>query len=174
MFENISEGLKSRAQKIKLIGFDVDGVLTDSSVYINEEGEVFKKFCSLDGYGLRLAIKFGIRVCIISARKSPSVHKRFQGFGFEDDVYTGSEDKWSIMQTVMQKYNITQDEIAFIGDDALDVPVLEQAGLSACPPNSHFSVKKHIHYITDSAGGHGSAREFVDLILYCQGKIPNN
>lgn len=174
MFDNISERLKTRAEKIKLIGFDVDGVLTDGSIYISEEGEAFKKFCSLDGYGLRLAGSFGIKVCIISARKSPSVHKRFTGFGFEDDVHTGAEDKWSTMQALMEKYKLSTDEVAFIGDDALDVPVLEKVGLAACPPNSHFSVKKHIHYITDNQGGHGAAREFVDLILFCQGKIPNN
>ena len=173
MFENISESLKARAARIKLIGFDVDGVLTDSSVYINEDGEVFKKFCSLDGYGLRLAMSFGIKICIISARKSQSVHKRFHGFGFEEDIYTGSEDKWGIMQELSKKYDLNIEEIAFIGDDALDIPVLEKVGLAVCPPNSHFSVKKHIHYITDNAGGHGAAREFVDLILYCQGKIPN-
>jgi 3-deoxy-D-manno-octulosonate 8-phosphate phosphatase (KDO 8-P phosphatase) len=173
MFENISDRLKIRAEKIKLIGFDVDGVLTDGSIYINEEGEMFKKFCSLDGYGLRLAGSFDIRVCIISARKSPSVHKRFTGFGFEEDIHTGAEDKWATMQKIMDKYTLSTEEVAFIGDDALDVPVLEQVGLAACPPNAHFSVKKHIHYVTDNPGGHGSARELIDLILYCQGKIPN-
>jgi len=174
MFEKLSERLKDRASKIKLVGFDVDGVLTDSSIFIGEEGEVFKKYCSLDGYGMKLALQFGLEVCIISARKSASVHKRFDGFGFEDDIFTGVEDKWSAMKKLLEKYNLKEDEIAFIGDDALDIPVLEKAGLAGCPPNSHFSVNKHIHYITEKGGGFGAAREFLDLILYCQGKIPNN
>ncbi len=174
MFEKISEQLRERAAKIKLIGFDVDGVLTDGSIYINEEGEVFKKFHSLDGHGLKLAKSFGVDICIISARKSPHVHARFEGFGFEANVYTGVVDKLSCLEKIIQEKNISIDEVAFIGDDALDVPILEKAGLAACPPEAHYSVLKHIHYITERTGGKGAARELVDLILYCQGKIPNN
>lgn len=172
MFEKISDRLKERAQKIKLIGFDVDGVLTDSSIFMNEEGEVFKKFCSLDGYGLRLCMQFGIQICIISARKSNSVHKRFKGFGFEEDVHTGVEDKWACMEDILMKYGLEPENAAFIGDDALDIPVLEKVGLAACPANRHFSLDKHIHYITEKAGGMGAARELCDLILYAQGKVP--
>ncbi len=174
MFEKLSEQLRNRAAKIKLIGFDVDGVLTDGSIYINEEGEVFKKFHSLDGHGLKLAKSFGLEICIISARKSPHVHARFEGFGFERDVNTGVVDKLSCLEKIIQEKNISIDEVAFIGDDALDVPILEKAGLAACPPEAHYSVLKHIHYITERQGGKGAARELVDLILYCQGKIPNN
>ncbi len=173
MFEKISEQLKTRAAKIKLIGFDVDGVLTDGSIYINEEGEVFKTFHSLDGYGLKLAKSFGIEICIISARQSPHVHARFKSLGFEDDINTGVLDKLSCLEKIILKKNISMDEVAFIGDDALDVPILEKAGLAACPPEAHYSVLKHIHYITERQGGKGAARELVDLVLYCQGKIPN-
>lgn len=172
MFNKISEQLKARASKIKLIGFDVDGVFTDGSIFINETGEAFKKFHSLDGYGLRLAKQFGIEICIISARKSPHVHKRFEGFGFEDIVFTGIEDKLSKLKEIAAAKNIQLDEIAYIGDDALDIPILEQVGLAACPPEAHYSVLEHIHYITERHGGHGAAREFCDLILYSQGKIP--
>ena len=174
MFEDISERLVERAKKIKLIGFDVDGVLTDSSIFIGESGEVFKKYCSLDGHGMKLAKKFGIEVCIISARKSQAVHKRFENFGFDDDIYTGVEDKWTQMQKIMDKYKVSKDEVAFIGDDALDIPVLEQVGLAVCPQNRHFSLNKHVHYITDKMGGFGAAREFCDLILVCQNKIPRD
>ncbi len=172
MFENISDRLRKRAENIKLIGFDVDGVLTDSSIFINENGETFKKFCSLDGYGMRLCLQFGIKVCIISARKSQSVHQRFKGFGFEDDVHTGVENKWACMEDILVKYNLQPNNACFIGDDALDIPVLEKVGLAACPLNRHFSLDKHIHYITEKAGGMGAARELCDLILYAQGKIP--
>ena len=174
MFENLSERLVERAKKIKLIGFDVDGVLTDGSIFIGESGEAFKKYCSLDGHGMKLALKFGIQVCIISARKSSSVHKRYDGFGFEDDVHTGIEDKWTKMQEVMEKYNVKVDEVAFIGDDALDIPVLEKVGLAVCPSNRHFSVDKHVHYITEKMGGFGAAREYCDLILVAQNKIPSD
>ncbi len=174
MFETLSNQLQERAKKIKLIGFDVDGVLTDGSIFIGESGEVFKKFSALDGHGLRLASNFGIKICIISARKSISVCKRFENFGFEDDIHTGVEDKLSCLKQIISKYNLNIDEVAFIGDDSLDIPILEKAGLAACPPRAHFSVLKHIHYITDSQAGFGAAREFIDLILFCQGKIPNS
>ena len=173
MFEKISQQLKTRAAKIKLIGFDVDGVLTDGSIYINEEGEVFKNFHALDGHGLKLAKSFGLEICVISARKSPHVHARFEALGFEEGINTGVVDKFSCLEKIIREKNITIDEVAFIGDDALDVPILEKAGLAACPPEAHYSVLKHIHYITERTGGKGAAREFVDLILYCQGLIPN-
>lgn len=174
MFENISDRLKERANKIKMIGFDVDGVFTDGSIFIGEQGEMFKKYCSLDGHGLRLAQSFGIKICVISARKSQAVHTRYKGFGFEEDIHTGVEDKWTCMQGIMKKYDLKAKEIAYIGDDALDIPVLENIGLAATPQNRHFSVDKHIHYITDKMGGYGAAREFVDLILVAQGKIPTD
>lgn len=173
MFEKISDQLKDRASKIKLIGFDVDGVLTDGSIYIHEAGEAFKKFHALDGHGLKLAKSFGLEICIISARKSPHVHARFEGFGFEDFINTGVVDKLNCLMQIIEKKNISLEEVAFIGDDALDVPILEKAGLASCPPEAHYSVLKHIHYITERGGGKGAARELVDLILYCQGKIPN-
>lgn len=173
MFEKISESLKSRANKIKLIGFDVDGVMTDSSIYIGEEGEVFKKYCSLDGHGLKMSLKFGLKICVISARKSQAVHQRFAGWGFDDDVHTGIEDKWSKMQEIMKKYNLQEEEVAFIGDDMPDVPILEKIGLAVAPANRHYCVDKHIHYITEKEGGKGAARELCDLILSCQGKVPS-
>jgi 3-deoxy-D-manno-octulosonate 8-phosphate phosphatase (KDO 8-P phosphatase) len=173
MFEKISEQLKNRAAKIKLIGFDVDGVLTDGSIYIHEAGEAFKAFHALDGHGLKLAKGFGLNICIISARNSPHVHARFEALGFKDDINTGVVDKLSCLIKIIEGKNISLDEVAFIGDDALDVPILEKAGLAACPPEAHYSVLKHIHYITERGGGKGAARELVDLILYCQGKIPN-
>lgn len=172
MFNKISDELKARAAKIKLIGFDVDGVLTDGSIFMNESGEAFKKFHSLDGYGLRLAKQFGLELCIISARKSAHVHARFEGFGFEDSVYTGIHDKLTKLKEIAESMKIGLDEIAFIGDDALDIPILEQVGLAVCPPGAHYSVLEHIHYVTDRGGGKGAAREFCDLILYSQAKIP--
>lgn len=172
MFTKISDRLKERAAKIKLIGFDVDGVLTDGSIFINEGGEVFKKFHSLDGHGFRLAKNFGIDICVISARKSPHVHVRFAGFGFEENIHTGVLDKLTCLEEIIKAKGISYDEVAFIGDDDLDVPILEKAGLSACPPGAHYGVFKHIHYITNKKGGKGAAREFIDLILYSQDKIP--
>lgn len=173
MFEKISEALKTRAQKIKMIGFDVDGVLTDGSLFIGDKDEVFKRFHALDGMGIRQAMQFGIHVAIISARPSKQVHPRFEDLGVPD-IHVGAEDKLGVVNSLLEKYNVNMDEFAFIGDDSVDVPVLEKAGLSATPKTHHYSVEKHIHYITEKDGGYGAAREFTDLILSCKGLIPNS
>lgn len=171
MFENISERLKERAQKIKMIGFDVDGVLTDGSLYIANEGELVKRFFALDGHGMKLAQNFGLMVAIVSARKSQQAVNRCTDLGVKE-IHTGVENKLACVKELIEKYALSYDEFAFIGDDSIDVPVLELVGLAACPPDSHYSVFKHIHYITERKGGHGAAREFIDLILAMQGKIP--
>ncbi len=172
MFKKLSQTIIDKAEKIKLIGFDVDGVLTDGSICVNDDGEVFKKFHSLDGHGLRLAKNFGIDICIISARKSSHVHARFKGFGFEDNIFTGVANKLECLEQILQKYNLSFEEVAFMGDDSLDVPVLEKVGLAACPPAAHYSVFPHCDYTSKQAGGKGAGRELVDLILSVQGKIP--
>ena len=171
MFENISERLKERAQKIKMIGFDVDGVLTDGSLYIAKDGELVKRFFALDGHGIKLAQNFGLTVVIVSARKSEQTINRCTDLGVKE-IHTGVENKLSCVQDLLKRYELNYDEFAFIGDDSIDVPVLELVGLAACPADSHYSVFKHIHYITERKGGQGAAREFIDLILAMQGKIP--
>lgn len=171
MFENLSEGLRARAEKIKMIAFDVDGVLTDGSIIIGDQGELAKRFCSIDGHGMKLALKFGLKLAIVSARYSPQVLVRFKDLGLEE-IHIGKEDKLTCVQKILEKHSLSFEEFAYIGDDSIDVPVLEKAGLSACPKDPHYSVLKHIHYITERAGGYGAGREFVDLILYSQNKIP--
>ena len=171
MFDKISDRLKERANKVKMICFDVDGVLTDGSLFIWPEGELFKKFFALDGHGMKLAMKFGIECCIVSARPSKHTIARFEDLGLKE-IHVGVENKLDKVEELAKKFNISLDEIAFIGDDSIDVPVLERSGLAVCPPNSHYSVYKHIHYITERAGGLGAGRELVDLVLYSQGLIP--
>lgn len=173
MFENISEKLKGRAQKIKAIGFDVDGVLTDGTVWIDEKGECFKNFNAQDGLGVELARKFDLKVCIISGRDSIQTHIRFGRDKGLDEVHTGIHDKLKCATEILERWGISWDEFAYIGDDLIDVAVMEKAGLCACPPDAHYSVKKHIHYITEKPAGKACAREFVDLILHCQAKIPS-
>ena len=171
MFEKISERLKERAKKIKIIGFDVDGVLTDGSLYFGDEGEHIKRFYALDGHGFRLAESYGLKIAVISARESRHVIKRCQDLGISE-IHTGVKDKLVCVNDILERHGAQINEMAFIGDDSIDVPVLEKVGLSACPKNPHYSVLKHIHYITERDGGHGAAREFIDLILFCQDRIP--
>lgn len=172
VFAEISDRLKERASKIKLIGLDVDGVLTDGTVFIGEHGEQFKNYSAFDGLGIRMARQFGIDVAIISGRESIHTHVRFaKGLDLKE-VHTGVKDKLALAEKLLKKYSLEMDQMAFIGDDTIDVTLLEKVGLAACPPEAHYSVLKHIHYITERAAGKGSAREFIDLILHSQGKIP--
>jgi 3-deoxy-D-manno-octulosonate 8-phosphate phosphatase (KDO 8-P phosphatase) len=173
MFERLSERLIERAKKIKIIGFDVDGVLTDGSLYFGDEGEIIKRFYALDGHGFRLAASYDLQVAVISARESKQAIKRCQDLGLSE-IHTGIKDKLACVKDILARNNYVLEEMAFIGDDSIDVPVLECVGLAACPKNSHYSVLKHIHYITEREGGHGAAREFIDLILFCQSKIPSS
>ncbi len=171
MFQEISQKLKERAKKIKLVVFDVDGVLTDGSIFIGEKGEAIKRFSAFDGLGIRMAHQFELNTAIISARDSIFPHVRFKELGMEE-IHTGVQDKMKCLKDIMTKFNVSLEEVAFIGDDAVDLVVLEKVGLAACPPEAHYSVFKHIHYITERSAGQGCAREFIDLILYSQGKIP--
>ena len=172
MFEKISERLKERANKIKMIGFDVDGVLTDGSLYIGPNGEEFKKFHAVDGLGFKLAEQFGLVICVISGRPSQQTLQRCQKDLGVEEVHVGVKDKLAKAREILQKHNLDMEEFAFIGDDSIDLTLLEQAGLAACTKDAHYSLEKHIHYITDKEGGRGAAREFIDLILSSQGKIP--
>ena len=171
VFKEISQKLKDRAKKIKLICFDVDGVLTNGDIFIGKEGEHFKQFSAFDGLGIRMAQQFGLETAIISARDSVFPHVRFKDLGMEE-IHTAVADKMAKLKEIQEKLGITMEQTAFIGDDAVDITVLEKVGLSGCPPEAHYSVFKHIHYITERGAGKGCAREFIDLVLYCQGNIP--
>jgi 3-deoxy-D-manno-octulosonate 8-phosphate phosphatase (KDO 8-P phosphatase) len=171
MFKNLSERLQLRAAHIKLLVFDIDGVLTDGSIMIGEQGELVKRFYAMDGHGIKLALQFGLELAVISGRESIQTHVRCEDLGMTD-IYTGVENKIACLDKLIEEKGLTYEDVAFIGDDSIDISILEKVGLSVCPPESHYSVFKHVHYITDRKGGYGAAREFIDLILYCQNKIP--
>lgn len=173
MFEDISDRLKERAAKIQMIGFDVDGVLTDGSLYIGPSGEEFKKFFAMDGLGFKMAEQFGLKIAIISGRPSEQTLQRCQRDLGVKDVHVGVKDKLAKAREILESHQLSMENFAFIGDDTIDLTLLEQSGLAACTKDAHYSLFKHIHYITDREGGRGAAREFIDLILYSQGKIPS-
>jgi 3-deoxy-D-manno-octulosonate 8-phosphate phosphatase (KDO 8-P phosphatase) len=163
-----------RARKIKLFLMDVDGTLTDGAVnLISLPGNFgiaeMKAFNSQDGAGLKLAHIMGIRTGFITGRKSPAVSQRAQELKVEF-VYLGQETKMAAFNECLQKAGVREDEVAYMGDDLPDMPLAKRAGLAVAVGNAAPELKAVCHYVTSRAGGDGSAREVVELILQAQGR----
>ncbi len=165
----ISEAILTKARKIRMVLLDVDGVMTNGQVLLLPDGEEVKFFSIHDGFGIVCAMKAGIRIGIISGRSSPSLKVRCQELNIED-VYMEKMDKLPVLERIVSERNLGYDEIAFIGDDVPDLPVLERVGLSAAPSNAHESVKARVDLVLSKAGGEGAVREFLDLLLKAQDK----
>ena len=149
--------------------FDVDGVLTDGRIYISEAGESFKAFSTLDGHGLKLLKQGGIEPLVITGRDSPAVRRRVADLGLVHAIY-GAADKLAAATDLLARLNLAWPDVAAIGDDWPDLPLLARAGLACAPANAHAEVKAIAHYVTSAAGGHGAAREFCDLLLMAAGR----
>ena len=162
--------LKEIVKKIKLLALDVDGVLTDGSLFYSKDGEAIKQFHVRDGQGIKLAQSYQIEIAIISARNCEIVKNRFTELGVKH-IYQHCYDKAKKIRELMLELRIELTEIAYIGDDILDVPPLEIVGLPVCPKDAHPSALSKAKLITESCGGKGCVREIIDLILKEQGKI---
>ncbi len=148
---------------------DVDGVLTDGSLYIGEDGESFKAFHVLDGHGLKLLMTAGIEPVVITGRDSPAVRRRLGDLGLRHTLF-GIADKLTAAQQVMAALQVDWSDCAAIGDDWPDLPLLTRAGLAVAPPNAHAEVLAVAHHVTSAPGGRGAAREFCDLLLMACGR----
>ncbi len=156
---------KNEFKKIKLLILDVDGVLTDGSFYVSNSGDISRKFNVLDGFGVRELIKRGIEVAVITGGKSDSVIHRTDYLGIKH-VFLGREDKLNVYNESLKPIlNIKDEEVAFIGDDVYDIPLLKLVGLPITVPNAHDAVKKLVKYITLKRGGEGAVREVIDMII---------
>lgn len=160
--------LKAKAQKIKLIGFDVDGVMTDNSLIFDENGVEYKKFNGKDGQGIELLHKAGIIPAIISKRNNGTVAYRAKILGITE-FHMGVKNKYESLNEIMIKHGFTRDEIAFMGDDLPDICVLESVGLACCPSDAVDEVKSVCTYISTRKGGDGAVREVCEFILKSQG-----
>jgi len=163
--------IEKLAKKIKLLILDVDGVLTDNSLYLDDRGVESKKFNVADGMGIWLAQKAGIEVALISGRPSKATELRALHLRIKH-VYLGELDKISAYQRVKRSLNVKDDQIAYMGDDILDVPVLEQVGLPICVKDANPKVQKFAKLVTEAKGGEGAVREVVDMILKAKKKNP--
>ena len=149
--------------------FDVDGVLTDGRLYIGEAGEVFKAFHVLDGHGLKLLAQAGITPLIITGRDSAAVRRRISDLGLAE-AFCGVSDKLAVASAWIAERDIHWGELAVIGDDWPDLPLLARAGLACAPINAHAEAKALAHHVTAARGGEGAAREFCDLLLMASGR----
>ena len=156
-------------QKIKFILLDVDGVLTDGRVGLLPDGGEIKYFSIYDGLAIRLAQKAGIEVGFISGRESRVVQQRAEELGVAT-VIQGSREKLADLAVLLQDKGLTAEEVAYIGDDLPDIPILQRVGFSAAPQNAAEPVKYYVHYVTRSKGGDGAVREVIDLLLKTSGK----
>lgn len=156
------------AARVRLMIFDVDGVLTDGSLHYGPDGETIKTFNVLDGHGIKLLQRAGVETAIISARQSPIVARRAADLGIAH-VFQGAHDKRTAFSQLLEATGRPAEQCGFVGDDVIDLPVLLQVGFAASVPNAHPEVRSRVHYITQAAGGHGAARELCDFVLRAQG-----
>lgn len=161
--------LTNALKKIKLLILDVDGVLTDGTLYFSEAGEVLKSFCVKDGLGLKMLQAQGIDVAIITGRNSPMVSRRADDIGVKY-LYQGQLQKMIAFQDCQKKAGVKNDEIAYVGDDIIDRQVLKTAGIAIAPADAVDDIKNICHWITQAKGGQGCVREVTDAILKAQGR----
>lgn len=160
--------LTERAEKIKLVIFDVDGVLTDGRLIIGDDGLEYKCFNTQDGLGMKLLKASGVEMAIITGRTSNVVTKRAESTGVMH-FYQGVDDKLAAFEDLLQKAHLPPEACAFMGDDVVDLPPMRRAGLALTVPDAHELVKQHAHYITRHDAGRGAVREACELILRAQG-----
>jgi 3-deoxy-D-manno-octulosonate 8-phosphate phosphatase (KDO 8-P phosphatase) len=163
----VFEELRDLFQKVRLVIFDVDGVLTDGSLYYGPEGEAFKAFNAKDGLGIHQLVRSGIEVGIITGRVSSFVTKRAEDLGIRH-VYQKKMDKKPVFFELCEKLALKPDQVAYMGDDIIDLPVLEEVAIRACPADAMHCVKKICNFIAHNNGGRGAARELCDCILEAQ------
>jgi 3-deoxy-D-manno-octulosonate 8-phosphate phosphatase (KDO 8-P phosphatase) len=165
--------LADRAKKIRLFLMDVDGTLTDGGVCLLSlpDGGIaeMKVFNAQDGAGLKLAHIMGLKTGFITGRKSPAVQRRAEELSVEF-VYLGQATKTAAFEECMQKAGVTEDEVAYMGDDLPDMPLAKRAGLAVAVANAASELKEISHYVTKAGGGGGAAREVIELILKAQGR----
>jgi len=160
--------LLKKAARIRLAIFDVDGVLTDGSLYLGDDGQEYKAFNSKDGLGMKLLQSSGVGIAIITARTSQVVLLRMQSLGIEH-LYQGRRDKLPAFQELLQQLDLQPERVAYVGDDLLDLPIMGRVGLAIAVQDANHEIVKRAHWQTRAKGGRGAAREVCELLMQAQG-----
>jgi 3-deoxy-D-manno-octulosonate 8-phosphate phosphatase (KDO 8-P phosphatase) len=166
----MTTAISDSARQVRLLIIDVDGVLTDGGLLFDNRGEEYKRFNSLDGHGIRMLLEAGIEVAVITGRQSAIVDHRMRDLGVTR-VYQGSRDKRRAFESLLADTGIETSQVAYIGDDLPDLPIMRQTGLSIAVQNAHGFVKQHSDWVTSASGGYGAVREVTDFILHSQGRL---
>ncbi len=157
-----------RARDVKLIVFDVDGVMTDGTLFLADDGQEYKGFNSLDGHGLKMLKSTGVELAIITGRNSQVVVHRARNLGITH-LHQGAHDKLVVYRQLLEDLNLGTEQTAFMGDDVVDLPVMRRARLAVAVPAAPDLVKAHSHYVTRREGGRGAVREACEFIMRAQG-----
>lgn len=169
-YGEVSEQVIKKAEKIQLLICDVDGVMSDGLIYIGNNGEELKAFNVRDGYGIRCLLTSGIEVAIITGRQSKLLEDRAKTLGITY-LYQGQHNKLLAYQQLLDTLNLKHEQTAYIGDDLIDLPVMEKVGLSVAVADAHPLLTPRADYVTRIMGGRGAVRELCDLILLAQGRL---
>jgi 3-deoxy-D-manno-octulosonate 8-phosphate phosphatase (KDO 8-P phosphatase) len=161
--------INAAAKKIRMLVLDVDGVMTDGSIILDNEGNEFKSFHVRDGHGLKLLGDSGLKVAIITGRNSKVVARRAAELRITN-VFQGCHNKMEAYEQLLEKFGLKDSEVAYVGDDIVDIPVLKRVGLPVAVADAAYEAKKHALLVTKNRGGRGAVREVTDLLLTASGK----
>lgn len=167
------QDILEKAAQIELVIFDVDGVLTDGSLYLGDDGQEYKAFNSLDGHGMVMLRNSGVEIGIITGRTSEVVRIRMESLGISH-LYQGQRDKRPAYAELKQKLGLEDHQIAYVGDDVVDLPVMTRVGLAIAVQDAHPFARQHAHWTTPSRGGHGAARDVCELIMEGKGVLDSS
>ena len=163
----MTDGRSDGARQVRLLILDVDGVLTDGGLHFDNRGEEYKTFNSLDGHGIRMLLESGIEVAVITGRQSEIVRHRMNELGVRF-VYQGNRDKLEAFASLLQETGLESEQVAYVGDDLPDLPIMRRVGFSIAVQNAHAFVRQHCDWVTSCSGGRGAVREVTDHILRSQ------
>jgi len=162
--------IHAKAQGIRLVIFDVDGVLTDGSLFLGDDGQEYKAFNSRDGHGMKMLQQSGVMIGIITGRTSEVVRIRMESLGVKH-VYQGKQEKLPAYRELRDKLGLQDRQVAYVGDDVVDLPIMRRVGLAIAVGDAHPMVVRHAHWRTPHAGGCGAGRDVCELIMEAQGHL---
>jgi 3-deoxy-D-manno-octulosonate 8-phosphate phosphatase (KDO 8-P phosphatase) len=162
--KEVAQQVLQRARGIRLMIFDVDGVLTDGTLWYGPAGEALKAFNAHDGHGIKLLAAGGVRIALLSGRRSKAVSVRARELGIRE-VHQGVDDKLVVFTKLLRKHRLNADAAGFMGDELVDLPVLERCGFACAPPEAPEAVRSRVHYVTEAPAGRGAVRELCDLVV---------
>ncbi len=168
----MSPDVLQRVRQLRLMAFDIDGIMTDGRLYMTESGEEMKAFHTLDGQGLKLLMASGVEVALLTARRSVIVERRSDELGIHM-LRQGLTDKLAAVREIQSDLEVSMNQTGYAGDDLVDLPILSRCGFAATVPNAPETIQSRVHYVTRTQGGMGAVRELCELVLKTQGNLEN-